>query len=734
METPFFISVISLGVAVMNFSLAGIILTTHKLLPAHRWAAFLAIAAGFWGVGVVLFLNMEHNLDLASGIVKAYYVIAAAIAYALVELALYFPKKRQVSPLIHVLLLLGYVCISAVAIHPSGLVSGIELRDVAGNSVDLHMGWYVAYVSYFLVYVAIAMSIFGKSYHEARRARQHQLCSQLKTMLAGIAIALLFGSLFNLILPLFGVYDLIWAGPPFTILFVVALFYAIIQQGLFDLRAALARSAAYVLTLVTIIALYSMVLFGITNLFFAGKTITTLYAGVYVAISLLLSLTYIPLKQFFDRFTYGLFYRNEYELSNVLTEFSDITSEEFELNRLVRGSLTLLNTTLSPEYITIYVTDMTGKLHHFTVGSKKPTQFQQRKQLDVVASLLDRLPRVIDVHDTVNLDAEGSQQLLHSGHTSMVLQLLVHHERVGAIFVGDKQSGESYNDKDYQLLSTASDELALAIQNSFRFSEIQHFNDTLREKVTLATKRLRHTNHELQRLDEAKDQFVSMASHQLRTPLTSIKGYLSMVIEGDAGKVTETQKYLLSEAFDSSERMVRLIADFLSVSRLQTGKFILDQTMVDLNQTIKNEVSSLQELAKSHQLQLYYHAPRRDQQIFIDESKIRQVIMNFVDNAIYYSKSGGRVDVTLEYVGKSALLRVSDEGIGVPADEQHKLFSKFYRATNARRQRPDGTGVGLFLAKKVITSHGGTMLFESKESEGSTFGFTLPLPKTVPKD
>ncbi|RYF28625.1 MAG: ATP-binding protein [Chloroflexi bacterium] len=78
-------------------------------------------------------------------------------------------------------------------------------------------------------------------------------------------------------------------------------------------------------------------------------------------------------------------------------------------------------------------------------------------------------------------------------------------------------------------------------------------------------------------------------------------------------------------------------------------------------------------------------------------------------------------------------MRVSDEGIGVPADEQHKLFSKFYRASNARRQRPDGTGVGLFLAKRVISSHGGKMLFESKESEGSTFGFTLPLPKASPK-
>lgn len=113
----------------------------------------------------------------------------------------------------------------------------------------------------------------------------------------------------------------------------------------------------------------------------------------------------------------------------------------------------------------------------------------------------------------------------------------------------------------------------------------------------------------------------------------------------------------------------------------------------------------------------------------MDEGKIRQVIMNFLDNAIYYSREGSTIYIDLSVGGGEVMLKVRDTGIGVPEVEQPRLFTKFYRASNARKQRPDGTGVGLFLAKKVVTAHGGSIIFESVENEGSTFGFRLPVRK-----
>ncbi len=181
-----------------------------------------------------------------------------------------------------------------------------------------------------------------------------------------------------------------------------------------------------------------------------------------------------------------------------------------------------------------------------------------------------------------------------------------------------------------------------------------------------ATKKLRHANEKLKQLDETKDDFISMASHQLRTPLTSVKGYISMVLEGDAGKINHKQRDMLGQAFFSSQRMVYLIADLLNVSRLKTGKFIIEPTPVNLAKVVKEELEQLEETADSHSLKLTYDKPKSFPELMLDETKIRQVIMNFVDNAIYYTPGGGHITVHLLDKKETVELRVEDDGIGVP--------------------------------------------------------------------
>jgi signal transduction histidine kinase len=301
-------------------------------------------------------------------------------------------------------------------------------------------------------------------------------------------------------------------------------------------------------------------------------------------------------------------------------------------------------------------------------------------------------------------------------------------EIIGYFLMGDHRSG-SYTRRDIRVLETIADELVIAIQNALSVQEVKELNATLQQRIDEATKELRASNAQLQRLDEAKDEFVSMASHQLRTPLTSVKGYIDMVLEGDAGKISDMQKHLLGEAFTSSERMVHLINDFLNVSRLQTGKFMIDRRQIDLASIVRQEVDGLQTTAGQRKLTLVYEMPASFPLLYLDEGKIRQVVMNFIDNAIYYSKENTTITINLKADDSTLELTVKDTGIGVPADEQAQLFTKFYRASNARKQRPDGTGVGLYLAKKVIVAHGGSMVFSSVPDKGSVFGFTLPVKK-----
>lgn len=255
-------------------------------------------------------------------------------------------------------------------------------------------------------------------------------------------------------------------------------------------------------------------------------------------------------------------------------------------------------------------------------------------------------------------------------------------------------------------------------------------DDELQKQIDAATAELRKANIELQRLDDGKDEFVSMASHQLRTPLTSIKGYLSMVLEGDAGELNREQRKLLEEAFTSSERMVRLIGDFLNVSRLQNGKFTIDRSaQVNLADLVEQEIDNVDEIAKSRGIGIAYHKPAGFPVLYLDEDKMRQVVMNYLDNAVYYSPESKTITVRLYKNEGTVVLEVIDRGMGVPKGVQKRLFTKFFRAKNAQKQRPDGTGIGLYLAKMVITCHGGRIIFESTEGKGSMFGFRLPIKK-----
>jgi signal transduction histidine kinase len=232
-----------------------------------------------------------------------------------------------------------------------------------------------------------------------------------------------------------------------------------------------------------------------------------------------------------------------------------------------------------------------------------------------------------------------------------------------------------------------------------------------------------------EKADKVKSDFLSIASHQLRTPLTSIRGNSSMLLDGDFGNMSKEQEHALTEIANSSDRMVYLIEDLLNVSRLQSGKFAINRTAVDLGELVRAEIEQVSSIADSHNVKIIYDDKKWKgmELVNLDKGKIGEVVSNMIDNAIFYSPAGSTVKVSLVQAEGFMELRIKDQGIGVPESERDDLFTKFYRASNARTKRPDGTGIGLFLAKKIIHGHGGKIIFESKEGVGSTFGFRLPI-------
>lgn len=293
-------------------------------------------------------------------------------------------------------------------------------------------------------------------------------------------------------------------------------------------------------------------------------------------------------------------------------------------------------------------------------------------------------------------------------------KLFAHNTVIGVLMVG--LEGKLPTIDDMELVERISTPAGVTLDNRLLYEENQRF-----------LQQLQATNNHLKELDAAKDEFIALVSHQLRTPLTSIKGFLSLVLEGDTGPVSDEQRSMLQHAFESSQRMVYLIADLLNASRLRSGKFVIMNRETYLPDLVEAEIGELQSTAKSRNIQLTFERPDNFPKLMLDETKIRQVVMNFLDNALFYTPAGGSVRAALTASDSEVTFTVKDTGLGVPQAERDKLFGQYYRANNAKKVRPEGTGLGLYMAKKVVDAQGGSVIFESEEGKGSTFGFRIPL-------
>ncbi len=536
-----------------------------------------------------------------------------------------------------------------------------------------------------------------------------------------LAISILLGLLIvTVLLPviLFKVNATVSLIPMYTVIFLGLTTYAIVRHRLFDIRGVIAKSITYLLLIVTLTGLYGVFAFQVGNLVFDTSKINRVQKVLNIVLALILGFSLQPLKRFFEKLTDSIFYRDKYDPQSLLDDVSKVLAAEIDMKELTTDVSRLIK-------------------KHMRVSSANIVVLQQQKIifggevfLNHSSEQIHELSVLGKKNILVDDISEGvEKQFLEKYGIRASIPLHTRDEFVGYLLLGEKLNGEIYNRDDQRILVILAAELAVAISNAKAYLEIQQFNITLQEKVQLATKELRRTNEKLRDLDETKDEFISMASHQLRTPLTTVKGYVSMVLEGDAGKISDPQRKLLDQSFLSAQRMVYLIADLLNVSRLRTGKFVIDAAPTNLADLVKGEIQQLTETAKARNLTVTYLKPKDFPMLMLDETKIRQVVMNFTDNAIYYTPSGGHIDIELIDKGDTVEFMVVDDGIGVPKAEQHHLFSKFYRAGNAKKARPDGTGLGLFMAQKVVVAQGGAIIFHSDEGKGSTFGFSFSKDK-----
>lgn len=238
-------------------------------------------------------------------------------------------------------------------------------------------------------------------------------------------------------------------------------------------------------------------------------------------------------------------------------------------------------------------------------------------------------------------------------------------------------------------------------------------------------------NAQLRQLNATKSDWISISAHQLRTSLSAIKWILKMFMDGDFGKLTPEQEGFMKKAFDSNERMLSLINEMLSLNHIE-------ETTIKFNYEPHNIITLIDSIlfdftSESYKkgVELIFLKPETAlDDVPFDLEKIRVALQNLVENAIKYTEKGGRVVISVRITEEKTLeVKVKDTGIGIPAEEQAKIFEKFYRATNAKNLHSIGSGLGLFTTKTIIERHGGKMWFESALGEGTAFFFTLPLSR-----
>jgi signal transduction histidine kinase len=578
-------------------------------------------------------------------------------------------------------------------------------------------------IAAFLLQTILLLFGTGATLLNRYRASKNLERQQFKYVIFGVVMT--FGLIFLTNFVFVAFFKINWLlpfGATFTLFFTASLAYAIVKQRLFDIRLVLTRALAYILLLTIFVAVYITVAFGIVGAFFGKSNVTQLHATANTILTLVLALSFQPVRSFFQRGTDRIFYRDSYDSEVILNKFTQVLVSELDLARIMKRSITEICEDLHLEFgqLIIFNNDRVYRIEHF---GRLPKRL-------MIAPELKILNKPMLVADELN---DGQRKQVMEDHGIRVsLVLRTREEFIGYLLIGDKLSGDVYSSQDIELLEIIGKELAVGILNAKAYVQIQEFNVTLQARIDHATNRLRVANRHLKELDRAKDEFISMASHQLRTPLTTIKGYLSMMQEGDAGKLTKAQSEFVGYAFGSSERMVNLISDLLNVSRLSAGRFLIQTKPTDMVNMIRDEVRQLETHATAKGIKLIFEPPAEPlPPAEIDDNKTRQVVMNFIDNAIYYTPKG-EVRVVLEQSGNCVRLEVRDSGIGVPDIAKKKLFTKFFRADNAQVTRPDGTGLGLYLAKRVVEDQGGTIIFNSVEGKGSTFGFELPFKPINP--
>jgi signal transduction histidine kinase len=497
--------------------------------------------------------------------------------------------------------------------------------------------------------------------------------------------------------------------------------FAILHYRLMDIDLVVNRSVVYGLLTATLAALY-LLLISVLSTSLGVAAGSESYALIVFVSALLIGILVNPLRGRIQAIIDGIFFRTQLDYQRALGRWSQELGTSLRFASLGRLLLQDVPRQMSIENAWLLVLN------------------QEETRLEPLSTLPDAEEAVLDKDSALSLSIRSplAASLVHPGRSALLggdeagrgtagaampsawqdagvwlgLPLVSGGHVIGVYLLGRKLSGDIYQRQEMDLLRTLANQAAVAIANARLYEEVHSFSQEMEDKVRERTKELR--------------SFVAAVYHELSTPLTAIRGYTSLVLDGRAGELTEKQANSLTIVRRNVQRLMRLVADLSDVAKIDDGRLTIDPEPVDLQEAVEETVRSLSSSLDEKELQLDVRLSPGATLALGDPQRVVQILTNLVSNACRYTTVGGQITIASGPINGSVEMTVADTGIGIRKDELDRIFERFYRSDDPLVRDQAGTGLGLAITKSLVELHGGQLWVKSEVGKGSIFGFTLP--------
>lgn len=583
-------------------------------------------------------------------------------------------------------------------------------------------------------------SIFGfwglgmliKKYLSARGT----IRGQLKYIFLGLTLFVITVLVLDAIIPLMTGNSAYFSISTVGSLFFVGLTaYAVIKHHLLDIRIAMQEVMAHVLTaiIIGVISYVGAVIYWLTT----GLPFKYSVILVTLAVGVLLSLFFHRVAIFSKLVVSSLIRQPFYDFEKTVLDISLTLASSLELNKLIDVICFNLIKYLGVGDVAVVFRDVNYRDSKKVGFSNGLTFLEDNSLLSYITKykktiILEEIGSLISELNDEGEKFKLRQLYTHMEHTgvALVIPWVSSEKLLGLLILGNKKSGDPFTVQDIDLLNTISFQSLNAVENAISYEKIKRFNVTLSEEITKATIELQEANTRLKKLDQIKNDFVSIVSHELRTPMTAIRSYAWMALHRSDMPLSANLEKYITRILMSTEHLITLVNDMLNISRIESGRIEINPESIDLYALVKDIIDEVY-FSKSEEKNIQFVVLEKPvPKVFADPEKLRQVLLNLVGNSLKFTPDGGKIVFDFFSDGKTVEASVSDTGVGISREDISKLFHKFSRLNNSytAAATSGGTGLGLYISKNLVELMHGKIWMTSKGlNQGTTVTVALPI-------